>query len=380
MGFRVHCAAMWRNACYQANTMASVGVHLLWILSVLGIGALPARATEFTPEQLRDIRSAFLVANASQLVYGSRPDVEAALKAMGVTQQALLPRENPRLLIASIGSHTLLAFRGTAFTRDWLTNTSIFQRETELGPIHSGFWRAWEEVQGDVERFVAGLKPGPDNRPHVIWVGGHSMGGAIATIAGMWLKKREQPNRWQLRGVFTYGQPRVASLKIAADMKSNPSAFPAFHRYVIGNDLVTMLPNIGYAHLGEPRFHKRIRELQPSPLETTAEQESRLLLIGKAIRERLPTINLGGVGAYLPSVGDLPVDMEVIRKHMSGADTAADAALIREHPLANYVKVLASMMALDNDSCTVLMSTWITGRKMALPECASRQWFEVGGN
>ena len=88
--------------------------------------------------------------------------------------------------------------------------------------VHSGFLeeleKVWETILSDIEKHANSLP---------IWVTGHSLGGAMATIAGM---------KYSFEGVTTFGEPRVGR-KINIAFKSK------YHtRYVNGDDPVTKLP------------------------------------------------------------------------------------------------------------------------------------------
>ncbi|KAI5290870.1 proteasome component M29 [Ascosphaera aggregata] len=132
--------------------------------------------------------------------------------------------------------------------------------------VHSGFMRSWangrEAVNGDLERLVRIF---PDYQLTVV---GHSLGGAVATLAGL---------EFLLRGwaphVITFGQPRVGNLRFSnfldehfrlnkdrdaatSSMLSSPSPSPSpsFHRVTRVNDPIPLLPlsEWGYApHSGE---------------------------------------------------------------------------------------------------------------------------------
>jgi hypothetical protein len=113
-----------------------------------------------------------------------------------------------------------------------------------LDGTHLGFQEALARVWTDVRSFLAGLRAKKE-RP--VWFTGHSLGGALATLAA------KAYGREKLQGLYTFGSPRVGNADFA-------SAFDVpCVRFVHGHDLVTQVPPIDlvlrYTHVGEPVMH-----------------------------------------------------------------------------------------------------------------------------
>lgn len=101
--------------------------------------------------------------------------------------------------------------------------------------VHSGFLgelnKVWKTIKNNIEKDVGSLP---------LYVTGHSLGGAMATLAGM---------RHSFEKVTTFGEPRVG-IHIDKAFKSNSHT-----RYINGDDPVTKLPPelfYGYDHHGNP--------------------------------------------------------------------------------------------------------------------------------
>ncbi len=132
----------------------------------------------------------------------------------------------------------VLVFRGTEVHShtDLLADADfILQEPLGEARVHRGYLRELNKIWPNVSRDLETYRELP---PIPIWVTGHSMGAAMATLAGM----RGIP----FEAIITFGEPRVG-LNIA-------SAFMAKRhvRYVNGYDPAIHYPfPIGYEHHGE---------------------------------------------------------------------------------------------------------------------------------
>lgn len=109
----------------------------------------------------------------------------------------------------------------------------------EMGTVHSGFAKAYEEILPLQLSILDKKKP--------VVVTGHSLGGATATIAALDLKQRG----YDVHSLTTFGCPRVG----APDFKQiyEKAEIPSF-RFVNSYDVVPRIPKIGYDHVGTPFY------------------------------------------------------------------------------------------------------------------------------
>jgi triacylglycerol lipase len=139
----------------------------------------------------------------------------------------------------SLSKVGVLAFRGTQNVGNCLTDaeTPLVARQPYPGRVHRGFVSAVEEVWPKVRELL-----GPAWRSPPLWVTGHSLGGAMATLASVRLANEG----YKVRAVYTYGSPRAGN-KVFRQSYRLPH-----YRFVFDNDLVPHLPfRWCYKHVGD---------------------------------------------------------------------------------------------------------------------------------
>lgn len=129
----------------------------------------------------------------------------------------------------------VLAFRGSEEFRDWLTNINAVPVPWEgPGLVHSGFRKAlnlvWEQIEGLLTTMTVPL-----------FYTGHSLGGALATVAAA----RKPP-----RATYTFGGPRCGDAHFAGTFETRQH-----YRIVNNRDVVPTLPPPPlYRHAGEQHY------------------------------------------------------------------------------------------------------------------------------
>jgi pimeloyl-ACP methyl ester carboxylesterase len=135
---------------------------------------------------------------------------------------------------------TVFAIRGTSSSEDVMIDAEIILVPfgAESSRVHSGFLKQYKSMQSDIIAFI-GTKP--------CEFVGHSLGGALATIAAAHIKSLF-PNL--LVKCVTFGSPRVGNAAFAKWFESVDESV----RVVNGNDIVTRSPKLFYSHVkGEHR-------------------------------------------------------------------------------------------------------------------------------
>jgi len=142
--------------------------------------------------------------------------------------------------VASHDNVAVVAFRGTDFNEwsDWGVNKRITPEATDDGSIHSGFSRAYDGLSAQVSQLLAGRKI-----DH-LWLTGHSLGGALATVCAYRL---ESSGEHHIHGLLTFGQPRIAKIELARRL--DVLLDDRYAWFVNGNDMVPKTPR-GYDPAG----------------------------------------------------------------------------------------------------------------------------------
>ena len=99
-----------------------------------------------------------------------------------------------------------LVFRGTTDANnkaDWLTDARIGICRSKTGlPVHIGFNHAFNSMLPEIRKFISQARP--TGYIHCI---GHSLGGAVASLAADWVSK----NTLNTAKLYTFGAPRVGT-------------------------------------------------------------------------------------------------------------------------------------------------------------------------
>ncbi|MGV0028594.1 lipase family protein [Phormidesmis priestleyi] len=153
--------------------------------------------------------------------------------------------------VLTSATHNIIVFRGTSNPKEWIANLQARQSDyaqlgVVRGKVHTGFSRLYEQLAGQVR--------GATNRFNLAlpcFVAGHSLGGALATLATADLVQN-RALKDQLR-LYSYAAPRVGDLSFAQFLSTNA---PNSYRIINLADIVPMVPpsNIReqqYSHLGQ---------------------------------------------------------------------------------------------------------------------------------
>jgi triacylglycerol lipase len=206
-------------------------------------------------------KNALACSQLSWLAYYKKEDIKEVAKKWKFTQFRFFDLGITQAFIVADPEKIILTFRGTDSLRDWIGNFDIDLVGGPLGgKVHEGFSRALSLVWKDIQLTFDALKPKavatreqlqkgdmPEVKAPSLWITGHSLGAALATLAVARLREKDQA----VHGLYTFGSPRVGDRdfqeEFNADFRSK-----AF-RFVNKNDAVTRIPmrSLFYSHVGQ---------------------------------------------------------------------------------------------------------------------------------
>ncbi|KAL8917515.1 MAG: hypothetical protein Q9172_005818 [Xanthocarpia lactea] len=184
---------------------------------------------------------------------GNCPQVEAAA-AITLSEFEDTPNfdNTGYIAIDNVNKMVVLAIRGSISKQNWQADWDMIRVSTDFCDdchIHRGFRNSWQEIRDAV---MENMKRAVERHPkYRIVVTGHSLGGAVATIAAAALRRIDERFAGTTE-LYTFGSPRVAN-KEAARWFSDQARWS--WRITNENDVVPRLPPriLGYHHT-EPEF------------------------------------------------------------------------------------------------------------------------------
>ncbi len=206
--------------------------------------------TRYSPQ------NAYWLAQASQLAYKAIADDKSTIDESKIfealnswdssgnlfTKIKTFNKNSTQSFVAQSENFIIASFRGTNEWQDWLDNLNLPAIPHNLGRVHRGFQNALEDVWDEMLATIDQFK---DNH-QTLWLTGHSLGGALATLAAAERIDEDQP--WN--GLYTFGQPRCVDRTMARNI--NVEARGRIFRFQNNNDIVTRIPQrlMGYSHTG----------------------------------------------------------------------------------------------------------------------------------
>lgn len=148
--------------------------------------------------------------------------------------------------------NNVLVFRGTQTQAEWLKNLNANQQQyisptgKAIGEVHEGFFQLTNELTPSLNEVVKQLDP-----TIPFYITGHSLGGAVATLAALEIAQNVPQLKKQLQ-LYTYASPRVYSPTLA---RIHSQLIPNSYRIVNLGDTVPLVPPVtignSYVHIGQ---------------------------------------------------------------------------------------------------------------------------------
>ncbi|MBM4263101.1 MAG: lipase family protein [Deltaproteobacteria bacterium] len=207
-----------------------------------------------------------LCAEASRLVYKrfessamAAQEIRLMFRSLGFDQMEFFDCAGSQAFAAAHPAATLICFRGTTRSlNDIVTDLKIWPRQWPLGGrAHAGFCTAFNRLCAALDHWLI-------DHPGRRLLTGHSLGGALATLAASVYK----PAR-----LITFGTPRVGDGDFCAALEG-----VEWLRYVDCCDLVARVPPelLGFCHRGELRYIDRHGAIHSDPPVDFIKEDSRL--------------------------------------------------------------------------------------------------------
>ena len=210
--------------------------------------AFAPAAAEFTPV------NAWYLAELSRLIYNKADDHGTFLESVGLRVRASFEQRGVQCGIvegsaAEGGPFRVVVFRGTDNLKNWLTNLDVrLEPWRGGGRVHLGFRNALDRVWPEVEDCLSAWEG------RIVFAG-HSLGGALATLAA----SARPPD-----AVYTFGSPRVGDSEFARTL-SDVRLF----RVINALDMVTGVPPADppspFRHAGDRYWMTEENELVVEP-------------------------------------------------------------------------------------------------------------------
>jgi hypothetical protein len=239
-----------------------------------------------------DIRNAEYLSVASELAYLNAEEGAAAFKERLGLEGTLHSVGNTQAWVLHDDANIVVAFRGTESPtslegiKDWLLTDAmnlLILPEGRLGldlaaagvgaRFHQGFVNALADIWPEV---LSATKAALESRDRPLWLTGHSLGGALAVLAG-WMFLRNTINICQ---IYTFGGPMVGNEEASRALDAKFDG--RLYRYVNLLDPVPYLPTVSLATSSYAHCEREV-----SPKEGASEETSALALVrsfaGKAV-------------------------------------------------------------------------------------------------
>lgn len=192
------------------------------------------------------VHNGFVSHALSFLVYFSQPFIENTFQSFKETKVVCINKKHLFAIVCYTDKTVSVAFRGTNDIYDCLTDITLNKIRKYKGKVHQGFDRALDVVWEDLTKTVLPLLEG-----RKLLFTGHSMGGAMATLASI---RFLEEHSIKADVIYTFGSPRVGNRSFATNYDEH---FEECHfRFVNYRDLVTRVPAVawGFCHVGTLKY------------------------------------------------------------------------------------------------------------------------------
>ena len=202
-------------------------------------------ATEYQP------KNAYSLALCAELAYQDEAPIQAKTASWGLSNFKFIDSGlSTQVFVAGNDELVIVAYRGTEDVTDFIADIRALQVDGPWGKVHKGFSKALDRVFDEVAATIESFRSGGQS----LWICGHSLGAALATLTAAQLKTQDTA----INGIYTYGEPRSGDPDFARHYEA---ALKERHfRFANNNDAVTRIPweqfqfqdiELEYSHVGQ---------------------------------------------------------------------------------------------------------------------------------
>ena len=183
----------------------------------------------------------YVMAILSGLAYGEPSEVNKKFRKHGFYDTKFCNKRGAQCYVVWNDTDAVICFRGTEPKEmsDIKADLNAIQKQGlhNKGDVHGGFQGEINKIWDLIIEKVNELKN------HKIYITGHSLGGAMATICA----KRLQEQKVEVQCLYTYGSPRVGDKRWVKSLQI------PHYRFQNNNDVVCKVPFwiMGYRHHGK---------------------------------------------------------------------------------------------------------------------------------
>ena len=177
-------------------------------------------------------------AQLSNIAYSPSAVIEKQLNAieLPLVKQAVLAGPEVSYFLTQVNGVQVIAIRGTANAQNVLVDLDISLKQDDKLNIlvHQGFAVSAAAVYENVKPLL--------NKQQPVETTGHSLGGAVAVLVGMYL----QVDGYNVKAITTFGQPKVSNVQGSVTFSNLPLT-----RVVTPKDIVPLVPPLSPMQIKE---------------------------------------------------------------------------------------------------------------------------------
>jgi|TARA_R110000744_G_scaffold216982_5_gene335756 triacylglycerol lipase len=190
---------------------------------------------------MENIKRSHEMAIIAKVAYEDKAKAKAVFEAMGYSKHEFIEHNGAQCHVVWNDEEVIIGFRGTEPDEfsDIKADLNAIPKKWEAGGlVHKGFCNELDKVWTQLSLVLK-----KELKDRKLFITGHSLGAAMATLAASKLEK-------SCTCLYTYGSPKAGS-------RSFVKSIDVLHyRFVNNNDVVAKVPFsfLGYRHHGELRY------------------------------------------------------------------------------------------------------------------------------